>query len=197
MPENDKLNVVKEKQIDLIGSESTETVRLLSYPKKENVTLVRKIEVINGNSRIYSQTFTDGDTLDFEDFHVEQFGANRLLIVSGLDVGAHGSSIRLYSSDESADNLIPVCSGYNGDYCIFSSNRMSEPLIEDLNDDGVPEIVELNENLNGKVVARIYRFYPKRLDSDVVGAGAPYSLGILDQNSSEYYELMKRYPSLN
>lgn len=190
IPENDELNVIKEKQIDLIGSESTETLRLLSYPKKENVTPLYKLELINGDFKTYSSSFTDNDGLDFEDTHVVSFGNTKTLVVDGLNVGAHGSSMRFFSSD-----LEPICSGYKHNECEFTSDRMSEPLIEDLNGDNVPEVIELNVGEDGGVNVQVYQFTSNKV-IDISTEGSGYSLSLITPPSREYSEILERYPSL-
>jgi hypothetical protein len=185
-----------ETPLDVMGNADSELVRLISSDSSNGQATNHKLIVQNGNNVLESYQFSDRDLQDFEEVEVKHFGGRRVLVVKGLDVGAHSSSMRFFMIDNNITKLEPLCAYLDGkDKCVFSSDRMSEPLIEDLNEDAVPEVVELNVGQDGVVVPRAYQFVSKKV-IDVNLEGSRYSLSLTDIQNPIYETLKERYSSI-
>jgi hypothetical protein len=192
-----KSEISIEKRLDIVGGEDLEIVQMLNSPSNDKQFMLHKIIVQNGKNRLESDQFSDSDLQNFEEVEVKQFGGRRILVVKGLDVGAHSSSMQFFMVNEDITKLQSVCSYVERkSKCIFTSDRMTEPLIEDLNGDNVPEVIELNVGLGNKVNVQIYQFISKE-SVDIVVDDPKFLLSRITPPNKEYSEIMVKYPHLN
>lgn len=80
---------------------------------------------------------------------ITPFGKEKLIVVGGLNMGAHSSVMRMFKVEEG--NIIPVCKNkaiFWGSECKFYSDRGS-PKLDDLDGDGIPEVIEDAHDYSG------------------------------------------------
>lgn len=155
-----------------------------------------QIELKRDEVVIKSPPLDDSSFFEFIMFDVVTIASDKIVVVGGLDVGAHSSSTRFYWVNDNEELLVPICfKGIVGEKCAFWSDRLSEPLIVDLNNDDNPEVVELHERVDRSIVATIYAFVSNSGSSAATEADK-YKLTLLEPENLAYERLQHEYGDL-
>lgn len=155
-----KTSVVKigEKELNLALVKSNIEAEVLKTPYS--------LAVLDNGKVDYSSQIINTDILeDFENIKTQQLGDETLVLVDGLSVGAHSSGLRVFKINPDQKQIIPVCVSTDkqtkDDPCLFYADAMSEPFFDDVDKDGIDELVEMNrgiENPREVILSAVYEY---------------------------------------
>ncbi|MFA5750005.1 MAG: hypothetical protein WC895_02170 [Candidatus Shapirobacteria bacterium] len=155
-----KTSVIKigEKELNLALIKNDDNGEVLSTPYS--------LAVLSNGKVDYSSQVINGDLLeDFESIKTKVLDNETLIVVDGLSVGAHSSGLRVFKINQDKKQIIPVCVSTDkqtkDDPCLFYTDAMTEPFFDDVDKDGIDELVEMNKNLKDtqvNVLTAVYKY---------------------------------------
>lgn len=158
-------NITENKTTDIkIGDKEVSlTIKKIEDPVDTPYSLTAQNK---GDKTTYSSQVIKADVLgDFENIKTENLNNETLIIVKGLSVGAHSSGLRVFKVDPIKKQITPICvyqeKQTKDDPCLFYADAMTEPFFDDVDKDGIDELVEMNrgtENPREVVLSAVYEY---------------------------------------
>lgn len=183
-----KTSVIKigEKELNLALVKSNSEAEFLKTPYFLAV-------LNNGKVDYRSQTINDETLQGFESIKTKILGNETLVVVDGLSVGAHSSELRVFKIDPEQKQITPICVSVDkqtkDDKCFFYADAMTEPFFDDIDKDGIDELVEMNKSLKDAQVNVLTAVYKYKNNSFIPLTGNEYE--------NAYQILLKSFKSPN
>lgn len=177
-----------------IGEKELNLALVKNSSESEVAETPYSLAVLNNGKIDYNSQIINADTLEnFESIKTQQLRDETLVVVDGLSVGSHSSGLRVFKIDPDQKQIIPICVSTEkqtkDDPCFFYADAMSGPFFDDVDKDGIDELIEMNKNTKDAQVNVLTAVYKYKNNSFIPLAGKEYE--------TAYQYLLKSFKSDN
>lgn len=192
--QKEEKNIETYKSLDTQIKDKKVLITLMGPKSEDNISKSYSLIATNDDKSNYSSQTINSDTLEgLESIKTQQLGNETLVVVDGLSVGAHSSGLRVFKIDPEQKQITPICVSVDkqtkDDPCFFYADAMSGPFFDDVDKDGIDELVEMNRSLKDAQVNVLTAVYKYKNDSFIPLTGEEYE--------NAYQILLKSFKSPN